>query len=48
MMMSEGFRHNFFPPVEFPLVEHETWVERSYTYSLRAVERVLQDHKEED
>jgi hypothetical protein len=24
-----SFRHDFFPPVEFPLVEHETWVERS-------------------
>jgi hypothetical protein len=24
-----NFRHDFFPPVEFPVVEHETWVERS-------------------
>nr|GAT44352.1 predicted protein [Mycena chlorophos] len=24
-----SFRHDFFPPIEFPLVEHETWVERS-------------------
>src|ERR1700761_3496236 len=24
-----SFRHDFFPPVEFPLVEHEAWVERS-------------------
>jgi hypothetical protein len=24
-----SFRHDFFPPVEFPVVEHETWVERS-------------------
>ena len=24
-----SFRHDFFPPVEFPLVEHETWVEKS-------------------
>ena len=23
------FRHDFFPPVEFPVVEHNTWVERS-------------------
>jgi hypothetical protein len=23
------FRHDFFPPVEFPVVEHETWVEKS-------------------
>ncbi len=24
-----SFRHDFFPPVEIPVVEHETWVERS-------------------
>ena len=24
-----SFRHDFFPPVEFPVIEHETWVERS-------------------
>jgi hypothetical protein len=24
-----SFRKDFFPPVEFPLIEHETWVERS-------------------
>ena len=23
------FRHDFFPPVEFPVIEHNTWVERS-------------------
>jgi hypothetical protein len=23
------FQHDFFPPVEFPVVEHNTWVERS-------------------
>ncbi len=23
------FRHDFFPPVEIPVIEHETWVERS-------------------
>nr|GAT48819.1 predicted protein [Mycena chlorophos] len=23
------FRHDFFPPVEFPVVEHETWVEKT-------------------
>lgn len=24
-----SFRHDFFPPVEFPVVEHKVWVERS-------------------
>ncbi|KAF7373708.1 hypothetical protein MSAN_00581800 [Mycena sanguinolenta] len=24
-----SFRHDFFPPIEFPLVEHETWIEKS-------------------
>nr|GAT44250.1 predicted protein [Mycena chlorophos] len=24
-----SFRHDFFPPIEFPVIEHEAWVERS-------------------
>jgi hypothetical protein len=24
-----SFRHDFFPPVEFPVIEHKVWVERS-------------------
>ena len=40
------FRHDFFPPVEFPLVEHKVWVERSIPIPRGQLEMVCKLIKE--